>query len=81
MGKQATNINIYRYYGGGIYCSISSNEGRLTFCESYEGYLVHTQDSRRHPEGAVHYFIKSSHTSQRYSRGNHTRGCSENLTS
>ena len=56
MDKQATKINIYRYYGGGIYCSISSNEGRLNFCESYEGYLVHTQDSRRHPDGAVQYF-------------------------
>ena len=34
MGELATNRNSAQYYGGVIYCSFSSDEGRLKFCES-----------------------------------------------
>ena len=56
MGDLASNINSTQYYGGRIYCSISSGEGRLTFCDSYEEYLVFNRDSRKHPDGVVQYF-------------------------
>ena len=59
MGEPDTNRNRTQYYGGGINCSLSSDEGRLTFCESYEENLVSTQSSRRHPDGIVKYFLNT----------------------
>ena len=58
MGDLDSNRNSTQYYGGGIHCSISSDEVRLTFCDSYEGYLVCTQSSRRHPNSVMQYFWK-----------------------
>ena len=45
--------NSAQYNRGGIHRFISSDEGRFTFCESYEGNLVCTKNPRRHPIGTV----------------------------
>ena len=81
MGELATNRNPVHYYRGRTYFYLSSDEGRLDFYKSYEGDWFFTQTSSRRPEGAVKYFQKTGHISQRQSRGHLTHGWSANTTS
>ena len=81
MGDPAPDRNIDHYNIGRINYSLSSNEVRLTFCESYEVDWVCTQPSRRHPSGIVQYIRKASHSLRRQSRGNRNHGFSTNITS
>ena len=53
MGEQDPDRNSVQHNGVVIHRFISSNEGRLTFCDSYEGNLVPNQNSRIHPDGTV----------------------------
>ena len=53
MGDPDIDINSAQNDGGRIHSFISSDDGRLTSCESYEGNLVRTKTSRRHHGGTV----------------------------
>ena len=81
MGKPVPKRNGAQYYGGQIHCFFSNDEGRLTFCESYELNLVHNKALRRHPGSTVHYFIIAGHTLQRKLISDCTRDFSPNTTS
>ena len=81
MGKPDSNRNNAQYYGCRIHYFILSDEGRLAFLEPYEGDLFRDQTSRRHHNGIVLYFLKSSHSLIMQSRGNCAHGFSADAIS
>ena len=81
MDNPAANIKSSIPYTGRLHFMIWSYEGRLTFFESDKVNLVCNRTLRRHPECFVQYIWNFCHSTQTYSEGNRTYGCSSNNTS